>query len=305
VDVTTRRVAEPEGAMRLYAPCTLQTSLADGIYEMQLTVSGDPEGAPRLRVLNDGVQILADYCLAGGELRETITFLARATSGKLHLDLIPGQNYATGSLFPAKGFVGSYGAWWSPRGNYTRVQDIRVVRRVEDQSIRWPTAEALPAALPMAATLRVAGDSATRSVAAMKSDVGSCAPASARIRFGWLLPGASSECAFGGLVVDHEDADEGSPTTMKWRAGGFRVELTHGRYNCTVRHSSYAKMGTVFVDIFANGQKVVDSLEVDQTTTQFTACTVNGTIELTWRQPRVHSRVPRYAIQAIVFERID
>ena len=42
-----------------------------------MTVSGDPEGAPRLRLLNDGVQVLADYCLPGGEMRETISILGK------------------------------------------------------------------------------------------------------------------------------------------------------------------------------------------------------------------------------------
>ena len=263
LDVKRRRV--PDGAgLKLFAPARGTAPMADGWYEVELTVSGDPEGCPRLRVENLGRQVLADYCLAGQGGREAVRFLAEARDSLLTLDLIPGQNYATGSLFPAKGYVGSYGAWWSPNGNFTRVESLRARTLDPDRRVELPAAA----------------------------------------HYGWLLPGASSEAVLGGLVVDHEDADEGSPTTMKWRAGGFRADLPNGRYKIILHHSTYAKMGTVFVDIFANGRKVIGEREVDEEAVEFEAQATGGFIELTWRQPRTHCRVPRYSIQHIIFERI-
>src|SRR5437762_2599990 len=86
----------------------------DGFYEIELTISGDPEGCPRLRIECDGRQVLSDFGLAAGGERESIRILGRAHGGEIALDLIPGQNYATGNVFPDRGFVGSYGAFWSP-----------------------------------------------------------------------------------------------------------------------------------------------------------------------------------------------
>ena len=254
----------PNGGTKLFAPCRVTVPLADGVYEVEFTVSGDPEGCPRLRIENNGRQVLADTCLAAGEQRETIRFLAATQNGALALDLIPGQNYATGSLFPERGFTGQYGAWWSPQGNFTRVENLRV----------------------------------------RKLDGVSALPVPAGIRYGWLLPGASAETLHG-LIVDHEDADGNSATTMKWKAGGFRADVANGRYRVVLYHSTYAPLNTVIIDLFANGKQVCREREVAEEVFEFEAEATDGYIQIEWRQPRTHSRVPRYAIRGIVLERVD
>ncbi len=262
IDVQQRRDRDAEG-VRLYAPHQLTIAAVDGAYEVELIVSGDAEGASRLRIENADRQVLCDYCLAGNGQLETLRFPATAINGRLTLDLIPATNYATGSLFPEKGFVGSYGAWQSPAGNFTRIVQVR---------------------------LRRAGN---------ETDAHRIAPKGRS--FGWLLPGASGD-TFAGLVVDHEDADEGSPTTMKWRAGGFRADLPNGRYRVRLFHGAYAKNAKVIIDVFANGKKVIDAAELADSVDSFEAEATEGFIELTWHQPRTPSRVPRYAIRGIVFE---
>jgi hypothetical protein len=262
LNVKKRREADGD-AMELFAPSRFSTSVADGHYEVELTLSGDPEGCPRLRIENAGYQVLADYCLSGGGQHETIRFFAQARDGKLTLDFIPGQNYATGSLFPEKGFTGQYGAWWSPDGNFTRIENIHLRATAEDHTLPPPSS----------------------------------------IHYGWLLPGASAETLHG-LIVDHEDADGNSATTMKWKAGGFRADVPNGRYKLMLHHSTYAPLNTVVIDLFANGKQVCHEREVADEVFEFTADVTEGFLQIEWRQPRTHSRVPRYAIRGIIFERI-
>ena len=104
--------------------------------------------------------------------------------------------------------------------------------------------------------------------------------------------------------MDHEDADGNSATTMKWKAGGFRVDVPNGRYKVALHHSTYAPLNTVIVDLFANGKLVCREREVADEAFPFDTDVTEGYLQIEWRQPRIHSRVPRYAIRGIILERI-
>jgi len=265
-DIKKRREKDKRG-MRLMAPSRIKTALPDGFYEVELTISGDPNpfAAPHLRVECEGAQVLSDYGI--GATAERVCFPAKAVSGTLALDLFPGPNHATGKLVQlgrGKGSyaVGAYGNWRAPEGNFTRIESVRV-RPLEQSATRWPS----PAGM----------------------------------RYGFLLPGATGESARGGLVLDHEDSDDFTPTTMKWKAGGFRADLPNGRYKIFLHHTTFADLGTIFVDLAVNG-KPAWSGEVNYETIELTAESVDGHITIEWRQPKSNVRCPRYVIRGIIVE---
>lgn len=270
-DVKVRRKADKRG-MRFMAPCRMKTLAANGFYEVELIVSGDPNpfAAPHLRVECAGSQVLTEYGLPGDGKSERVRFHAKAESGTLALDLFPAPNHATGKLSQlghGKGSyaVGSYGNWRAPEGNFTRVEKVRI-RPVSDGEVRWPKPSG--------------------------------------IRYGFLLPGATGEAARGGLIVDHEDSDDFTPTTMKWKAGGFRADVPNGRYKVIIHHTTYADLGTIFIELKANGTKVLER-ELDYATDEFEVDVTKGNLTLEWRQPKSNIRCPRYAIRGIVLERLS
>jgi hypothetical protein len=265
-DVEVRRDRDPRGGERIYAPTRLVLASSSrenhARHEIELTLSGDPAGKPRVGIESDGMQIVSNYCLGG--VPESMRFSIAARDGRLALDLIPGPNCETGRLpEPQTG----YGIWRAPQGNFVRVERVRV-----------------------------------RSVGRLEHSAATQPP----LRYGWLLPAATGEAGRGGLVVDHEDA-LGPMLRHKWTAGGFRADLPDGRYRVTIRHTTYgASSGSVFVDLFANDQKVLNCVEVDDEVHQFDAvAAASAGITLTWRQPKVHARCPRYAIRSFVFEPMD
>jgi hypothetical protein len=91
---------------------------------------------------------------------------------------------------------------------------------------------------------------------------------------------------------------------MKWKAGGFRADVPNGRYRVTFHHTLYARIGTVFVELKANGKVVFDG-EVDYRTDVFDADVTEGHLTIEWRQPTVNVRVPSYAVRGIVIERFS
>ena len=276
-DINERRKADKKG-MRLMAPNRLivgahgSAPISDGFYEVQLTISGDPHpyAAPRIRVECGDVQVLADYCLPGNGKVERIHFYARAEDGTLVLDLHPGANHATGKL-PQLGLGkgtyavgGSYGNWRAPEGNFTRIENIRI-RPVPASEVAWPKPKGR--------------------------------------QYGFLLPGASGEAARGGLIVDHEDSNDFTPTSMKWKAGGFRVDLPNGRYKVTMHHTTYADLGNIFLELTMNGRRVYEG-EIGYQTDKFEAEVTSGHLTMEWRQPHSNIRCPRYAIRGIVLEKM-